>query len=37
MTIYDDEVFQMACEQFRVIADYLNIDKDDRRPRWRCG
>jgi len=30
MTIYDDEVFQMACEQFRVIADYLNIDKDDR-------
>src|SRR4249920_2798109 len=29
-TIYDDEVFQMACEQFRVIADYLNIDKDDR-------
>src|SRR5207245_10741813 len=30
MTIYDDEVFQMACEQFRVIADYLNIAKDDR-------
>src|SRR2546430_5714273 len=29
-TIYDDEVFQMACEQFRVIADYLNIDKSDR-------
>ena len=29
-TIYDDEVFQMACEQFRVIADYLNIDQDDR-------
>src|ERR1700747_52160 len=29
-TIYHDEVFQMACEQFRVIADYLNIDKDDR-------
>ena len=29
-TIYDDAVFQMACEQFRVIADYLNIDKDDR-------
>src|SRR6516162_11243450 len=28
-TIYDDEVFQMACEQFRVIADYLNIDKND--------
>src|SRR5438128_12473550 len=29
-TIYDDEVFQMACEQFRVIADYLSIDKTDR-------
>ena len=29
-TIYDDEVFQMACEQFRVIANYLNIDKGDR-------
>src|SRR6201984_160577 len=29
-TIYDDAVFQMACEQFRVIADYLNIDKGDR-------
>src|SRR5437773_11918499 len=29
-TIYDDEVFQMACEQFRVIADYLNIDKSGR-------
>src|SRR6058998_1140557 len=29
-TIYDDEVFQMACEQFRVIADYLSIDKSDR-------
>src|SRR3954470_1478853 len=29
-TIYDDEVFRMACEQFRVIADYLNIDKSDR-------
>jgi len=28
-TIYDDEVFQMACEQFRVISDYLNIDKND--------
>src|SRR5438093_10949129 len=26
VTIYDDEVFQMACEQFRVIADYLGID-----------
>src|SRR6187401_678834 len=29
-TIYDDEVFKMACDQFRVIADYLNIDKSDR-------
>ena len=29
-TIYNDEVFQMACEQFRVIADYLNIDQNDR-------
>jgi len=29
-TIYHDEVFQMACEQFRVIADYLNIDQNDR-------
>ena len=28
--IYDDEVFQMACDQFQVIADYLNIDKNDR-------
>jgi glutamate dehydrogenase (NAD(P)+) len=30
MHIYDDEVFRMACDQFRVIADYLNIDKNDR-------
>jgi len=30
MTIYHDEVFQMACDQFAVIADYLNIDKNDR-------
>ncbi|MBA3387522.1 MAG: Glu/Leu/Phe/Val dehydrogenase [Chthoniobacterales bacterium] len=30
MTIYDDDVFQMACDQFQVIADYLNIDKNDR-------
>ena len=30
MTIYDDEVFQMACDQFQVIADYLSIDKNDR-------
>src|SRR5260370_21738483 len=29
-TIYHDEVFQMACEQFRVIADYLDIDQSDR-------
>ncbi|MDQ6654209.1 MAG: Glu/Leu/Phe/Val dehydrogenase [Verrucomicrobiota bacterium] len=30
MTIYNDEVFQMACDQFHVIADYLNIDRNDR-------
>ena len=30
MTIYHDEVFKMACEQFQIIADYLNIDKNDR-------
>ncbi|MDQ3119124.1 MAG: Glu/Leu/Phe/Val dehydrogenase [Verrucomicrobiota bacterium] len=30
MTIYHDEVFQMACDQFQVIADYLNIEKNDR-------
>ena len=30
MNIYQDEVFQMACDQFAVIADYLNIDKNDR-------
>src|SRR5467141_910170 len=29
-TIYDDEVFKMACDQFKVIADYLSIDKSDR-------
>src|SRR6184192_821728 len=29
-TIYDDEVFKMACDQFQVIADYLNIDQNDR-------
>src|SRR5947208_13056111 len=29
-TIYDDEVFKMACDQFKVIADYLNIDESDR-------
>ena len=30
MSIYNDEVFQMACDQFHVIADYLNIDQNDR-------
>ncbi len=30
MHIYDDDVFRMACAQFQVIADYLNIDKNDR-------
>src|SRR5712672_3087525 len=30
MSIYDDDVFQMACDQFQVIADYLSIDKNDR-------
>jgi glutamate dehydrogenase (NAD(P)+) len=30
MSIYDDDVFRMACTQFAVIADYLNIDKNDR-------
>jgi len=30
MTIYDDDVFRMACTQFEVIADYLNIDQNDR-------
>jgi glutamate dehydrogenase (NAD(P)+) len=30
MHIYDDAVFQMACEQFQVIADYLNIDTNER-------
>src|SRR6476646_8334681 len=30
MSIYNDEVFRMACDQFGVIADYLNIDKNDR-------
>src|SRR5689334_19825492 len=29
-SIYDDEVFKMACDQFQVIADYLQIDKNDR-------
>ena len=30
MHIYDDDVFRMACEQFQVIADYLNIDNNER-------
>ena len=30
MNIYHDEVFQMACDQFQVIADYLDIDHNDR-------
>lgn len=30
MNIYDDAVFKMACDQFHVIADYLNIDPNDR-------
>ena len=29
-SIYDDEVFKMACDQFQVIADYLQIDRNDR-------
>jgi glutamate dehydrogenase (NAD(P)+) len=30
MIIYDDDVFRMACTQFQVIADYLNIDENER-------
>jgi glutamate dehydrogenase (NAD(P)+) len=30
MHIYEDDVFRMACDQFQVIADYLNIDKNHR-------
>src|ERR1043166_7605548 len=30
MSVYDDDVFRMACNQFQVIADYLNIDRNDR-------
>jgi glutamate dehydrogenase (NAD(P)+) len=30
MTIYDDEVFKMACDQFQVIADYLSIEQHER-------
>ncbi len=28
--IYADPAFDMACEQFRLIADYLNIDRNER-------
>lgn len=31
MEIYSDPAFDMACEQFRVIADYLNLDQNIRR------
>jgi glutamate dehydrogenase (NAD(P)+) len=30
MHIYNDEIFEMACTQFEVIANYLNIDKNER-------
>src|SRR5437588_5149906 len=30
LSIYDDDVFAMACEQFRVIAEYLQIDANNR-------
>jgi glutamate dehydrogenase (NAD(P)+) len=30
LTIYDDDIFRMACEQFRVIADYLQIEPNHR-------
>ena len=30
MRIYEDPTFTMACEQFRVLADYLNLDKNIR-------
>ncbi|MEY2493047.1 MAG: glutamate dehydrogenase [Verrucomicrobiota bacterium] len=30
LSIYEDDVFKMACEQFRVIAEYLNIDPNHR-------
>ena len=28
MQIYADPTFDMACEQFRMLADYLNLDGD---------
>src|SRR5438477_11532314 len=28
--IYEDDVFKMACEQFRIIADYLEIPENHR-------
>jgi len=28
MEIYKDPAFDMACEQFRIVADYLNIDQN---------
>ncbi|MGC3989047.1 MAG: Glu/Leu/Phe/Val dehydrogenase [Chthoniobacteraceae bacterium] len=28
MQIFSDPTFDMACEQFRVVGDYLNLDKD---------
>jgi glutamate dehydrogenase (NAD(P)+) len=30
MSIYNDDMFRMACDQFQVIADYLSIHKNDR-------
>src|SRR3978361_768312 len=30
MQIFADPTFDMACEQFRVIADYLNLDSNVR-------
>src|SRR5215470_8716404 len=30
MNIYHDDVFEMACDQFTIIADYLNVDRNDR-------
>src|SRR5450755_294356 len=28
--IYNDPAFEMACEQFRVVADYLNLEENVR-------